>query len=272
MDEVAHGVVTQAEETENCSKKMEDFSVQIVSVCDQTESMGDMADKAIDAVNRGKVIIEDLNKQSETTVRLTKELSQDIVNVKTQSDEIEKIINVINEIAEQTNLLSLNASIEAARAGEHGRGFAVVADEIRKLADQSMQAANQIKDIVGTIRSTTQQTTDSAQKTEEYIYKQADSLDETITVFGYINNCVDELVSGLQAMATSMKSIGQEKDEVEDSIRNISAVSEETAAATEEVTATLSEQANSIARLSEKAEQLARRVQALEEATSQFQV
>lgn len=272
VDEVAHGVVTQAEETENCSKKMEDFSVQIVSVCDQTESMGDMADKAIDAVNRGKVIIEDLNKQSETTVRLTKELSQDIVNVKTQSDEIEKIINVINEIAEQTNLLSLNASIEAARAGEHGRGFAVVADEIRKLADQSMQAANQIKDIVGTIRSTTQQTTDSAQKTEEYIYKQADSLDETITVFGYINNCVDELVSGLQAMATSMKSIGQEKDEVEDSIRNISAVSEETAAATEEVTATLSEQANSIARLSEKAEQLARRVQALEEATSQFQV
>lgn len=272
VDEVARGVVTQAEETENCSRKMQEFSEQIVTVCDQAESMGGMADKAIDAVNRGKVIIEDLNKQSETTVRLTKELGQDIVNVKTQSDEIEKIINVINEIAEQTNLLSLNASIEAARAGENGRGFSVVADEIRKLADQSMQAGNQIKGIVANIRKTTKQTTDSAQKTEEYIYKQADSLEETITVFGYINNCVDELVTGLQAMAESMKGIGEEKDDVEDSIRNISAVSEEAAAATEEVTATLSEQVTSISRLTEKAEQLAARVRSLEEATSQFEV
>ena len=272
VDEVARGVVTQAEETENCSRKMQEFSEQIVSVCDQAENMGGMTDKAIDAVNRGKVIIEDLNKQSEITVRLTKELGQDIVNVKTQSDEIEKIINVINEIAEQTNLLSLNASIEAARAGENGRGFSVVADEIRKLADQSMQAGNQIKGIVANIRKTTQQTTDSAQKTEEYIYKQADSLEETITVFGYINNCVDELVTGLQEMATSMKVIGEEKVGVEDSIRNISAVSEEAAAATEEVTATLSQQVTSISQLTEKAEQLAARVQALEEATSQFQV
>ena len=272
VDEVSRGVVTQAEETESCSRKMQEFSEQIVSVCDHAENMGGMADKAIDAVNRGKVIIGDLNKQSEITVRLTKELGQDIVNVKTQSDEIEKIINVINEIAEQTNLLSLNASIEAARAGENGRGFSVVADEIRKLADQSMQAGNQIKGIVANIRKTTQQTTDSAQKTEEYIYKQADSLEETITVFGYINNCVDELVAGLQQMAESMKEIGEEKNGVEDSIRNISAVSEEAAAATEEVTATLSEQVNSISRLTEKAEQLAARVRALEQATSQFEV
>ena len=272
VDEVSRGVVTQAEETETCNRKMAEFSEQIGSVCNQAQDMGSMADKAIDAVNRGKVIIEDLNKQSETTVRLTKELGQDIVNVKTQSDEIENIINVINEIAEQTNLLSLNASIEAARAGENGRGFSVVADEIRKLADQSMQAGNQIKGIVANIRSTTKQTTDSAQKTEEYIYKQADSLEETITVFASIHSCVGELVTGLQQMAVSMKGIGEEKDEVEDSIRNISAVSEQAAAATEEVTATLSEQVHTIEHLNEKAEHLAARVQALEEAMSQFSI
>ena len=135
-----------------------------------------------------------------------------------------------------------------------------------------MQAGNQIKGIVANIRTTTKQTTDSAQKTEEYIYKQAESLEETITVFGDINSCVDELVTGLQEMAESMKEIGEEKDGVEDSIRNISAVSEEAAAATEEVTATLSQQVISISKLTEKAEQLAARVQALEEATSQFRV
>ncbi len=272
IEEITKGVVTQAEDTETCSHRMSEFSKQIGTVCEQAGSMGGIADKATDAANRGKIIMEDLNKQSEITVQLAKELGQDIVNVKTQSDEIENIVNVINEIAEQTNLLSLNASIEAARAGENGRGFSVVADEIRKLADQSLQAGNQIKGIVDSIRITTKQTTDSAQKTEEYIFKQANSLEETITVFTSINRCVDELIAGLQYMTVNMKEIGEEKDAVEDAIRNISAVSEQAAAATEEVTATLNEQVQSISYLNEKAEQLATRVQALEDAMKQFRI
>ena len=113
--------------------------------------MEDMTDKAIESVNHGKVIIEDLNKQSDTIIQLANELGHDIENVKRRSDDIEHIIDTINEISAQTNLLSLNASIEAARAGEHGRGFSVVADEIRKLANQSMEAANEIKNIVDNI-------------------------------------------------------------------------------------------------------------------------
>lgn len=270
VGEVAKGVIAQSEDADNCNNKMTEFSTQIESACNQAESMGEMTDKAIESVNHGKVIIENLNRQSETIVHLADELEQDIANVKKSSDDIENIIDTINEIASQTNLLSLNASIEAARAGENGRGFSVVADEIRKLASQSMEAADQIKDIVSNIRNTTQQTTDSAQKTGEYISKQADSLEETIAVFASINTCVNELVSGLQQMLVDMKKISEERNDVEDSIRSISAVSQEVAASTGNVADTLNEQVNVISKLTHKAEKLARRVNSLEDAMAKF--
>lgn len=271
-DEVARGVVSQSEDAENCNVKMTEFSNQIIVVCEQAENMGSMTDKASDAVRQGKVIIENLNQQSETIVKLANELGQDIVNVKKRSDDIEDIIDTINEIASQTNLLSLNASIEAARAGENGRGFSVVADEIRKLASQSMEAADQIKHIVENIRKTTQQTTDSAKKTEEYIFKQADSLEETITIFASINNCVDELVTGLNRMLKDMRGISNERNQMEDSIQSISAVSHQIAASTGGVANTLGEQVQLLSKLTEQAERLARRVASLEKAMSKFKI
>lgn len=271
-DEVARGVVSQSEDAENCNVKMTEFSNQIIVVCEQAENMGSMTDKASDAVRQGKVIIENLNQQSETIVKLANELGQDIENVKKRSDDIEDIIDTINEIASQTNLLSLNASIEAARAGENGRGFSVVADEIRKLASQSMEAADQIKHIVENIRKTTQQTTDSAKKTEEYIFKQADSLEETITIFASINNCVDELVTGLNRMLKDMRGISNERNQMEDSIQSISAVSHQIAASTGGVANTLGEQVQLLSKLTEQAERLARRVASLEKAMSKFKI
>lgn len=270
VNEITKGIQTQAIETDNSNTRMIEFADSISRVCDKAEEMGMTADKATEAVDQGKVIVGELTDKSNTTVAITKVLVDDINDVEKQSAQIEGIVNVINSIAEQTNLLSLNASIEAARAGEAGRGFAVVAEEIRKLADQSGQSGKQIKGIVEHISATTRKTTKSARDAEEITRKQATALEETIEVFGRINSCVTELVEGLKLITTGMDTIDTEKSQVQDSIQNISAVSEEAAASTEEVTATLSEQVTVIAQLTDDVEQLHREVMALGDQVNKF--
>ena len=272
VDEVAKGAQTQAHEADASKTKMTGFAGKIDHVCSGTEDMGNTVDKATAAVEQGRIIVDDLSKKSGTTVEITKILVDNINDVQERSSEIEGFINTVNSIAQQTNLLSLNASIEAARAGEHGRGFAVVAEEIRKLADETIQAGKNIKKIVENIVETTQKTTDSAREAEMIVNAQADSLKETIQVFGEIDQCVEVLVNGLKEIADSMQTIDVEKEQIQDSISNISVVSEQAAAATQEVTATLENQVQIISDLAQGVEQLRQEADALDQSISIFTV
>lgn len=272
MDEVAEGVQSQAEDTESSNENMITFSRNISAVTDETERMGQTADKAIDVVAQGKVIVQDLSEKSDTTVSLTRVLVKDIDEVQKSSAEIKSFVDVISNIAEQTNLLSLNASIEAARVGEAGRGFAVVAEEIRKLADQSKESGNKIRDIVENINNTTNKTTVSARKAENMVNEQAKALEQTVDVFGMIHECVGELVEGIRLVTEKLEESMKEKDNVENSLQNISAVSEEVAASTQEVTATLNEQVSVIQNLKDEVEELRAGALTLSKSIEKFKI
>ena len=272
MDEVAGGVQGQAEDTESSNENMISFSENIATVTEKTSHMGQTADKAIEAVEQGRVIVQELSGKSDTTVSLTRVLVNDIDAVQKNSQEIKSFVDVINSIAGQTNLLSLNASIEAARAGEAGRGFAVVAEEIRKLADQSKESGNKIHEIVKKIGETADKTTASAREAESMVNEQARALQETVNVFGMIQDCVGELVEGIRLITQRLEESMLEKDKVENSLQNIASVSEEVAASTQEVTATLGEQVSVVQTLKEEVEMLRSDALELDKSIEKFKI
>lgn len=213
-----------------------------------------------------------LNSNAKDTVNITNAVITGIETLEQSSKSISKIIGVINEIADQTTLLSLNASIEAARAGEAGRGFAVVADEIRKLADQSVDSVNQIRSIVDDITARTKDTVTTAKQAEQVVAVQEESLKNTMIVFNDIQSQVGELITNLGHITTGVEDIAQTKVMTIESIENISAVSQETAAAAEEVTDTADRQMQSVEDLNRAAQSLNENAAALSEAINLFKI
>ncbi|HBA69444.1 MAG TPA: hypothetical protein DCZ40_08825 [Lachnospiraceae bacterium] len=270
VDEVASGAQKQAHEADISNDMMTGFAEKVDGVCAGADDMGNTVDKATEAVEQGRIIVDELNKKTETTVSITKVLVENINDVQECSSAIQGFIDTINSIAKQTNLLSLNASIEAARAGENGKGFAVVAEEIRKLADESMQAGKNIKKIVENILETTRRTTESAKEAEAIVFEQADALGATIQVFGEINQCVETLVSGLRDITDNMRLMSGDKEQVQDSMSHISVVTEQAAVAAGEITSTLDEQVKTVADLTKNVELLKQEADALDQSIGRF--
>lgn len=272
IDEVAQGLQAQAEETEKSNSRMQEFAGRLNDIHSETTQMSGTITGATEVIHKGQVIIQELSQKAETTAKITDILVENVNGVREHSTEIEGIIDTINNIADQTNLLSLNASIEAARAGENGRGFAVVAEEIRKLAEQSAKAAGEVQQRLNAMSVMTSKTTQSAEETQNIVAAQGVALNETITVFGVIEEKVSELVAGLQTIVNDMSQINADKDELQTSVMNISMAAETAAASIEEVTASLDEQMGGISRLAENTDTMKKETTVLEESMNQFKI
>ena len=241
VEDISKGAVAQAEEIENASAKIEMMGQMIEQIVSGVSTLDDASEIMQAAGDESSIIIQNLRESSDKTLEAIEHIGEQVSATNDSANKISAAIELIASIADETNLLSLNASIEAARAGEQGRGFAVVANQIQKLAEQSNETALRIAEIIKELLEDSQNSVTVMEQVRKIVDEQQKKLEETGRQF-------EEVQKGISRSREETKDIkklttvcDEARVGVVDVISNLSAISEENAASTQETTASMEE-------------------------------
>ncbi len=270
VDEMANGATMLAQETQSASENVIEIGNMIDKVNDNTEELAKDADNMKELGENAENILRQLIAgQKEMVTHIG------VVNDKTHeankaAGKISEVVNLITEIASQTNLLSLNASIEAARAGEAGRGFAVVAENIKQLAEQTTSSAADIQDIIHDLEQKSDETVEKTEAVNNIVNKQSEDMKQTADILNQVITGITGLIDKIDSIAVSVANMDKSKENVVDVIGNLSSVSQENAASTEETSASTTMAMETVKKIADEAVNLKDIAQELEDRMKQF--
>ncbi|MFC2476587.1 MAG: methyl-accepting chemotaxis protein, partial [Catonella sp.] len=245
VEEISNGAVMQADDMQKGAEAMQVVGNALSANETIIETLNTTIKEVSSAKERGIHTIAQLIKATEKLKDSAENVHAVILNTNDRASQISSASNMIKSISDQTNLLALNAAIEAARAGEAGKGFAVVAEEIRKLAEQSNQFTEEIQEIVQGLMEKVTETVNIMELVGGTVAEQNDKVNETRELFHLISDELDKNMSEMNNLNSSVKELEATKDSLVGIIENLSALSQENAAATQEASESLNSQLSS---------------------------
>lgn len=251
---------------------MEQMSKHIDEVAAKAGISSEQAMKAALTATDGGAKVEDaVGKMNhiESTVTHSGEL---VSKLGERSNEIGQIVDTISGIAGQTNLLALNAAIEAARAGEHGRGFAVVAEEVRKLAEQSSEAAKRISVLITDIQKETELAVSAMKEGTLEVTSGVRVVNESGEAFRTIVQLVEDVAQQVKEISSSVQGVASDMESIVESAKMIDESSGSVVSEAQSVSAATEEQSAAMEQISASSRALTAMADALQAATSKFRI
>ncbi len=244
-DETDACLQNQQQETEQVVAAMDQMTSTFQEVVGNAERAADASSHARAQAQDGALVATEAIGGLDSLVSRIGEAASVVDSLRTDSDNIGTVLDVIRGIAEQTNLLALNAAIEAARAGEQGRGFAVVADEVRTLASRTQQSTQEIQTMIEALQANTVSAVDVMHQVKSQAEESSGQVEHGAEALAEIAGAVSTLDSMNAQIAQAAEQQSTVSEEINKSIYSISESTEQTAAGTQQ-TASSSEQLNGL--------------------------
>lgn len=272
MTEIAGGTEELASHTTAIATSMNDFAGKVTAVHQSNKDVQHYSQDVKALAKEGRDLMSSSTKQMGAIQRIVKDAVDQVDGLSKQTQEISKLVTVIQSIASQTNLLALNAAIEAARAGEQGKGFAVVADEVRKLAEQVSFSVGDITNIVRNIQDDSNRVTASLEQGYGEVEKGTRQITTTNATFHHIADAIEAIATNIEQTSSELDDVVHNTDTINKSVDEMAAISEQSAAGIQETSATIEQAASSMEEIKHSSEYLAEMAEQLNSLIRRFKL